>query len=52
VLFYVNRLAARQTRVNYQASRALVVLVRDLETEIRDLHDRLDALESAKEEGA
>jgi hypothetical protein len=52
VLFYVNRLAARQTRVNYQASRAMTTLLRDLQAEIRDLHARIDALESTKQESA
>lgn len=52
VLFYVNRLAARQTRVNYQASRAMTMLVRDLEAELRDLRARVDILESAKQEDA
>ena len=50
VLFYVNRLAARQTRVNYQASRAMVMLVRELEAEIRHLRARIEILESAKQE--
>ena len=50
VLFYVNRLAARQTRVNYQASRAMTILVRDLEAEIRDLRTRVEALEAVKQE--
>jgi hypothetical protein len=45
VLFYVNRLAARQTRLNEQTARALVSLVRDLETEVRGLRARLTALE-------
>lgn len=50
VLFYVNRLAARQIRVNYQASRAMVMLVRDLEAEVRDLHTRVQMLESARQD--
>ena len=45
VLFYVNRLAARQVRFNEQAARALAYLVRDLESEIRDLRDRLAEVE-------
>ncbi len=45
VLFYVNRLAARQIRVNEQTARALTILVRDLEAEIADLHARVTALE-------
>jgi hypothetical protein len=50
VLFYVNRLAARQMRFNYQTGRALTLLVHDLEAEIRDLRSRVQALESAKQE--
>jgi hypothetical protein len=49
VLFYVNRLAARQIRVNEQAARALAALARDLEMEVRDLQARVDALEAEKE---
>jgi hypothetical protein len=45
VLFYVNRLAARQVRFNEQTARALACLVRDLESEIRDLRDRLAEVE-------
>lgn len=46
VLFYVNRLAARQVRVNQQMARALTLLVRDLEAEVRDLRARLAELEA------
>jgi hypothetical protein len=49
VLFYVNQLAARQSRFNEQTARALVTLVRDLEAEIRDLRARIDALEANRE---
>jgi hypothetical protein len=45
VLFYVNRLAARQIQVNEQATRALTALVRDLEAEVTDLRARLARLE-------
>ena len=45
VLFYVNRLAARQIRLNEQTARALTILVRDLEAEIADLRARVTALE-------
>lgn len=45
VLFYVNRLAARQVRFNEQAARALAALVHDLEAEVHDLRARLAALE-------
>ena len=45
VLFYVNRLAARQIRLNEQTARALTILVRDLEAEIVDLRARTAALE-------
>jgi hypothetical protein len=45
VLFYVNRLAARQVRFNEQTARALTVLVRDLEAEITDLRTRIAAQE-------
>jgi hypothetical protein len=45
VLFYVNRLAARQIHFNQQVARALAATVRDLEAEIRDLRDRLAQLE-------
>jgi hypothetical protein len=45
VLFYVNRLAARQVRINEQTTRALVALVRDLEAEVTDLRARLAQLE-------
>lgn len=47
VLFYVNRLAARQVRVNEQVARTLTTLVHDLEAEIRDLRARLAELETA-----
>jgi len=50
VLFYVNRLAGRQVRVNEQTARALALLVRDLEAEIRDLRARLAAIETDSEE--
>jgi hypothetical protein len=46
VLFYVNRLAARQVRVNEQVARTLTTLVHDLEAEIRDLRARLAELET------
>jgi len=46
VLFYVNRLAARQVRVNEQMARTLTMLVHDLEAEIRDLRARLAELET------
>lgn len=49
VLFYTNRLAARQVRVNEQTARALTVLVRDLEAEITGLRARLAALESSQD---
>jgi len=45
VLFYVNRMAARQVRFNEQTARALALLVRDLEGQVRDLHDRLAQVE-------
>jgi len=45
VLFYVNRLAARQIQVNEQTTRALTALVRDLEAEVTDLRARLTELE-------
>ncbi|MBN1135179.1 MAG: hypothetical protein JXM73_01245 [Anaerolineae bacterium] len=44
VLFYVNRLAARQVRFNEQTARALAALVGDLEAEIVELRARLAAL--------
>jgi hypothetical protein len=46
VLFYVSRLGARQARFNEQTARALVTLVQDLETEVRDLRARLAELEA------
>jgi hypothetical protein len=46
ILFYVNRLAARQVRVNEQMARTLTTLVHDLEAEIRDLRARLAELET------
>ncbi len=49
VLFYVNRLAARQVRFNEQTARALTLLVRDLEAQVRDLRARLEALEAQEE---
>jgi hypothetical protein len=49
VLFYVNRLAARQVQFNEQAARALALLVRDLEAEVRDLRARLAQLEAERE---
>jgi len=49
VLFYTNRLASRQVRVNEQTARALTLLVRDLETEITDLRARLAALENSQD---
>lgn len=51
VLFYVNRLAAQQARVNQQAARALVALVRDLEAEITDLRLRVAELEQETDRG-
>lgn len=45
VLFYVNRLAARQVRFNEQTARALALLVRDLDAQVRDLQDRLAEVE-------
>lgn len=45
VLFYVNRLAARQVRFNKETACALTALVRDLEAEVRDLRARLAELE-------
>ena len=50
VLFYVNRLAARQARVNYQTSRAITLLVRDLEAEVRELRARVESLEHEQKE--
>ena len=52
VLFYVNRLAARQVRFNEQTARALALLVRDLEAEVRDLRARLAAIEANHEENS
>jgi hypothetical protein len=49
VLFYVNRLAARQIQVNEQVARALAALVHDMETEIRDLRARVAELEAGRE---
>ena len=49
VLFYVNRLAARETRVHEETTQALVALVRDLETEIRGLRGRIAELEASQE---
>jgi hypothetical protein len=49
VLFYVNRMAARQIRFNEQTARALVALVHDLEAEVRTLRTRLAELESGRE---
>jgi hypothetical protein len=49
VLFYVNRLAARQVRFNEHAACALALLVRDLEAEVRDLRARLAQLEAKRE---
>jgi hypothetical protein len=46
VLFYVNRLAARQVRFNEQTARALAALIRDLEAEIADLSARLATMET------
>jgi hypothetical protein len=45
VLFYVNRLAAQQIHFNEQVARALAAIVRDLESEVRELRDRLAELE-------
>ena len=52
VLFYVNRLAARQVRFNEQTARALALLVHDLEAEVRDLRARLAAVEANHEENS
>lgn len=49
VLFYVNRLAARQVRFNEQTARALTALLRDLEAEVHDLRARIDELEAHRE---
>jgi hypothetical protein len=49
VLFYVNRLAARQIRFNQQTARALASLVRDLEAEVLDLRARVAELEADQE---
>jgi hypothetical protein len=49
VLFYVNRLAARQIQVNEQVARALAALVHDVETEVRDLRARVAELEAGRE---
>lgn len=46
VLFYVNRLAARQVRFNQQASRALSLMLCDMEAEVLSLRERLDELEA------
>jgi hypothetical protein len=52
VLFYVNRLAARQVRFNEQTARALALLVHDLEAEVRDLRARIEAIEANREESS
>jgi len=49
VLFYVNRLAVRQVRFNEQTARALALLVRDLEAELRDLRARLVQMEAEQQ---
>lgn len=49
VLFYVNRLASRQTHFNEQTARALVAMVRDLEEEVRHLRARVSSLEAGDE---
>ncbi len=49
VLFYVNRLALRQTHYNEQTARALVAMVRDVEEELRDLRARVSSLEAGDE---
>lgn len=49
VLFYVARLEARQTRFNEQMARALTLLVRDLEAEMRDLQNRVGHLEESQQ---
>jgi len=49
VLFYFNRLEARQMRFNKQMARAVAILVRDLEAEVRDLRARLADLETDRE---
>lgn len=48
VLFYVNRLAGRQVRINEETARALAALVRDLDTEVRDLRARVAELEAGQ----
>ncbi len=49
VLYYVNRLAARQTHFNEQTARALTALLRDLEAEVRDLRARIAELEAKQD---
>jgi hypothetical protein len=49
VLFYVARLEARQMRFNEQMARALTLLVRDLEAELRDLQNRVGHLEESQQ---
>lgn len=48
VLFYVNRLAARQVYFNEQTARALTALVQDLEAEVHELRRRLAELEAGQ----
>jgi hypothetical protein len=48
VLFYANRLASKQTRVNEETARALAALVGDLEAELSELRDRVSKLETAQ----
>jgi hypothetical protein len=48
VLFYVNRLAAKETRVHEETTHALAMLVRDLEIELRDLRERVAVLEASQ----
>jgi hypothetical protein len=47
-LFYVNRQASRQIHFNEQTARALVAVVRDLETEVLDLRARISSLEASQ----
>jgi hypothetical protein len=49
VLFYINRLEARQMIFNEQTGRALAILARDLEAQVRDLRSRLADLEADRE---
>lgn len=49
VLFYLNQSEARQIRFNKQTTRALAIMVQDLEAEVRDLRARLAELEDSQE---